>query len=344
MARSIPLSRRLRAWRGRILLGAIWSGAAVFCVILAFFQPSGPTTVAVATRSTHAALAPESGRVMSVAVQPGQTVALGDVLATLEVPGLTSLIAAREAELRSVGEQGASSTADRMRKFATDVEATRVKLATAQAGLEKERALLAAAQADVRRATAPGVALSEQQVADLRATATAYEASVRGGEREVAALQAAYEAARARNAGVTPESVAAEVEALQAERDALVARSEALVLRATAPGVVSAAVPPVGQWVQSGMPVVTVEETATHDAVVYVDSVRALDVSPGDKVTVRPVSGGQLTGVVRTVGPAVEQVPVRQAHDPQFPEWGVPVTLTVAERPLMPGESLAVGF
>lgn len=356
MTRTVPLTRRLRALKGKILLGGAWLAAVAASLLLSQMQPGGVASVGVAAQRVHPVLAPESGRLVSVTVTPGQVVSAGDELARIEVPGLDALIAAADAELRAEEALGASEGADRSRRFSRDVEDNRARLADAERALAQERALLDAARAEVERARRPGVALSELEVATLQAEAAALEASVRGRERERDALSAALSAARSRADAFAASPLTAAGERFRAERDALIAQREAMTLRAPVSGVVTegpralvdgelvATTPVPGQWVSGGLPVLSVAETGTDEAVVYVDASRIGQIAPGATVRLRPASGGVVEGVVQRVGVGVEQLPLRQAHDPQVPEWGVPVTVRASDRALRPGEQVAVEF
>lgn len=344
MRRSIPLGRRLRAWRGKILLAVAWCGAVLFCIIANFIQPPGPGSVAVASAVEHPVRAPESARIATIQVQQGQPVNAGDVIALLEAPGLSAEIAAADADILVAQGDAGVEGATLGRRFANDVEGARVALSGAQVALERERAELAAAQADVNRAGSPGVGLSQQQVADIQARRDALAASVRAREGEVAALQATYSSARSRNAAVVATPTEARILALTARRDALQARADGLVLRAMLPGVVVGPVPAPGEWVQAGVPVITITETSTREAVVYVDAARAATLTPGQAIHVLPASGGVGDAVVKSIGPGMERLPLRNAQDPTIPQYGVPVWLNVSSPKLMPGEPLGVEF
>lgn len=342
--RSIPLSRRLRALRGPLLLGGTWVGAILVCVVLAFVQHPSPSGLALATIVEHPVRTPESGRVGTIAAVPGRQVAAGEVLATVEVPGLTSELAAADAEIQAETGSLALEGADRGRKFAKDQDAAYAAVTAARVSLDRERAELEAATADLARATAPGLALSAQSIADLHTRVDTLTASVRARQTELSALESAYGAARARNAAANGEASSARLDVLRARREALAARIDALTLRATAAGVVIGTVPVPGEWVTAGLPVVTVQEPTTNEAVIYLDVARAAGVSPGVTVEVRPTSGPARSAVVQAVGPGVERLPPQQARDPSIPEYGVPVRVSVSDGPLVPGESLSIEF
>ena len=66
VGRTIPISRRLRASQGQIVLVGAWLGAALLAVLLAFAQDMQTGGVAVAVHRAHPVLAPESGDRKSV--------------------------------------------------------------------------------------------------------------------------------------------------------------------------------------------------------------------------------------------------------------------------------------
>lgn len=342
--RSVPLGRRLRAWRGKILLAGAWLGAILLSLVLSLVQPVGSNSIAIANVVAHPVGAPESAHIATIGVTLGQAVRAGDIVATLDVPGLAEEIAAADADIVADQLEAGVEGATVSRRFANDVESARVALSAAQVDLERERAELAAAQAEATRAGTPGVGLSQQAVADIQARRDALAASVRAREGEVAALQQTYSAARARGGTVTESPTEARARSLTALRDALKARADALTLRAPVNGVITGRVPGAGEWIVGGLPVVTITEPTTDEAVVYVNAARAATLSPGQALRVKPASGGMGDAVVKSVGPAVELMPLPNTMDPTIPEYGVPVVLRVSSPKLMPGEALGVEF
>lgn len=342
--RSVPLGRRLRALRGQIFLACVWMGSAALCVILLLLSPGASRRTAVAVIRSHQVAVPESGRLAEVNVAPLQIVEAGAVLATIEVPGLSQEIAAAVANLRAVEEEMATDEADRGRKFAKDLEGARAQWLSARVELERERAVLAGLDEELKRIQAPGVALSVTAIDATRTARNAARASVDAREAEVESLNRSYDSARIRSGANGNAALKAALEAATVEVEALRMRMDANVLRANVAGVIDSTLPTAGQWVQAGVPLMTVTEPSTHDAVVFVDIHEAQNLTPGTLVSVLDGGGRRNEAAIRTVGVAVQEVPLRQLREVDHPEWGVPVTLQVLDRVLTPGEALAVDF
>lgn len=342
VSRNVPLVRRLRAARGRIVLLVVWLSAAGGAAALGFVQTLHPGSIAVAVTRVHPVLAPESGRIATVAVSPGQRVQAGDILATIEIPGLPQILAAADATVADEEAGLRTDDADRNRRFATDLEDARTRLVSARVALEADQATLASLEVEVARQSLPGLGLADAALAIATGQRDAVKATLEARRAEVAALEQALRSAEARASasGAAPGGALA----ARAERDAIEARLAAATLRAFAGGVVGDVVPVPGQWVLAGLPVVTVSEPTSAQAVLYVDVGRAHQLAPGTPVRVRPPSGLATDAVVRTVGAIVEALPTRHRRDPATPEWGVPITLDVRDRVLVPGEVLAVEF
>lgn len=359
--RTVPLARRLRAARGKLVLAGIWGAAAIFSATLLIVSPPSAPRTAVAVTRTFAIAAPFSGRIAEVKVAPHQSVEAGTVLALVEEPGLTQMIAAAETELRALEAQLSAEEADRGRKFARDLEDARARWLESRVSLERVRAELSGLEQEVARYQAPGVDIPAAQAALIvnQRDAAAVEAKAR--EAEVASLSHSYDDARSRAGMVDTAWLKAAVEAAAVNLEALRARADASVIRAHVSGVVGVPMSPIGrdgrtdplmdevfpaagQWIQAGVPILSLTETSSQDAVVYVDSAAAQRLAPGQAVAVRSAGGERYQATIRTVGAAVEQIPIRQATDTLAPQWGVPVTVQVLDRVLMPGEALAVDF
>ncbi len=356
----MPLVRRLKAMRGQILLALFWSAAAMACGVWLLLRTNTVEGTAVAVTHTHLIRAPESGRIASLEVAPFQQVEAGTVLGRIEVPGLTQQIAAAEAELRSLEAQLGAEEADRGRKFARDLESARASWLRSRVELERDRADLVIAEQDLARAQSPGVLVASSEVERYEGVRNAAKASVDARGAEVDALNNAYADARDRAGGLQNELLKTSVEAAAVYLESLRMVADANVLRAYTAGVVSAPMgaqardgrsqvidevfPTPGQWVQAGVPVLMVTEPTAQDAVVFVDITRARGLQPGTAVSVRGTGGSRFDATVRSVGVAVEPVPLRQLQDQTVQEWGVPVTLQILDRVLTPGEALSVDF
>ncbi|MDP2304550.1 MAG: HlyD family efflux transporter periplasmic adaptor subunit [Pseudomonadota bacterium] len=346
--------------RGKIFMSLAWAAAAMACGVWLLVRTGAGEGTAVVVTKSHLIRAPESGRIATLEVVPYQHVEAGAVLAKIEVPLLNQEIASAQAELRSLEAQISVQEADRGRQFARDLEAARASWLRARVELERDRSDLMVAEQELGRADAPGVLVATSEVERFKSLRDAAKSAVDARVTEVDALNRNYEDALRRAGGTQSALLKTSVEAAAVYLESLRMVADANVLRAYASGIVSAPVgsqardgrtevideafPTPGQWVQAGVPVLTVTEPTSQDAVVFVDLTRARALAPGAAVSVRGTNGGSFEATVRSVGVAVERVPLRQLQDQAIQEWGVPVTLQVMDRALTPGESLSVEF
>jgi HlyD family secretion protein len=202
-----------------------------------------PADVLGVVRATEIRIAPEvSGRLAQFAVERGQTVQRGQLLALLRNPELS-------AALEEATAQVEKARSDRNRVYAgvrqEQVEALQREILKAQAALVLARQELA------RKAALAATSDTSTQNLDI---ARAEEARA---EADVAIAQARYAEAKS---GPTPEERAladSQVTVAEAARDVLEARVTKLELRAPVAGVVGLRVPEIGEAVIPGEPVLT---------------------------------------------------------------------------------------
>jgi HlyD family secretion protein len=206
---------------------------------------SEPASITGVVRTTEVRVEPEvDGQLVSIAVEKGARVHLGDVLANLSAVELTAQADQARAAL-------ASAVADRNNVYAgtrrEQVDSLKAQIAKASARLEYARLQL------TRTATLAGQNFESQQALDQAkndaASATA----------DVDEAQANYDAAVA---GPTREERAiadAQVQAASAALVVLQRRLDKMILRAPADGVVSVVVAEVGENVRAGQPILMVE-------------------------------------------------------------------------------------
>jgi multidrug efflux pump subunit AcrA (membrane-fusion protein) len=352
------LTRLIRANAGRIALFSVWFGAALACgVWLVTRAPRGVST-AVATVRQFPVLPPVDGRLASVSVTPGQHVEAGQELAVIEVPGLDQQIAAASSAVQTLEAELVLEGVDLDRKFTRDAEAAQARMLSATVELQASRAELAAADTELARHSADGVAVSASVVASLRLQKEGLVQELRAREKEIVQLRSAYEGARGRKGPAMDALLAASLGTARAEHEALVALKEACVLRAPVSGIVGmpymemragspvghpTAVSP-GQWAQAGVPILTLTETVGFEAISYVAPRIARTIEAGHEAYLVNEDGQTLVATVISVGGAVEPMPLRYITDPALPEWGVPVTVRTTDQPLTPGEELVVEF
>jgi len=120
-----------------------------------------------------------------------------------------------------------------------------------------------------------------------------------------------------------------------------------LTIRSPIHGMISV----IHRWPQSairaGDPIVTIASDERRYLVSYVRQEQHVDPKVGMDVDVRKRAAISPTvrTVVERVGPQIEQIPVHLARDPKFPEWGVPVRITLPKDFYgRPGELFEVTF
>ena len=120
-----------------------------------------------------------------------------------------------------------------------------------------------------------------------------------------------------------------------------------LEIRAPIEGVIAAIHKWGGQNVLAGDPVLAIASTQSQYILSYVRQdvgVKPRVGMPVD-VSVRSLPRRTARAEVEEVGPQVEAVPLHQLQDPQVPEWGLPVRITVPHvLKLRPGELVDVTF
>jgi HlyD family secretion protein len=207
---------------------------------------SGPAaTIVGVVRATEVRVEPEvNGQLVSIAVEKGARVHVGDVLARLSAVELTAQADQARAAL-------ASATANRNNVYAgvrrEQVDSLKAAIAKASARLDYVQAQL------TRTSTLARQSFESQQSLDQA------ENDAASARADVAEAEANYDAAVA---GPTLEERAiadVQVQAAAAAVTVLERRLEKMVLRAPADGVVSVIVAEVGENIRAGQPILMVE-------------------------------------------------------------------------------------
>ena len=204
-----------------------------------------PATIVGIVRATEIRVEPEvNGQLVSIAVEKGAHVRMGDVLARLSAVELTAQADQARAAL-------ASATASRNNVYAgvrrEQVDSLKAAIAKASARLDFVQAQL------TRTSTLARQSFESQQSLDQA------ENDAASARADVAEVQANYDAAVA---GPTREERAiadAQVQAAAAAVAVLERRLDKMVLRAPADGVVSVIAAEVGENVRAGQPILMVE-------------------------------------------------------------------------------------
>jgi HlyD family secretion protein len=225
-----------------IVIAVVLAGGAV---IYSVRRPEGPVALIGVVRSTEVRVEPEvNGQLVSIAVQKGDRVHAGDVLAKLSAVELTAQLDQARAAL-------GSATANRNNVYAgvrqEQQDSLKAQIAKAGARLDYVKLQL------TRTSTLAGQNFESQQALDQ---ATNDVADAQAGVTEA---KANYDAAVA---GPTHEERAiadTQVQAASAAVTVLERRLDKMTLHAPADGVVSVIAAEVGENVRPGQPILMVE-------------------------------------------------------------------------------------
>lgn len=298
----------------------------------------------------------EPARVVAIEVQPGQRVAAGQVVARLDTSLIEADMAVIEAEIRrlrgELDKELVVATQDQLElttRLATSAEQASLKLIEARTGEARNRAELAALDAEIGRLEqlvaqqlAPVEPLNElkRERAALAEDRSGNERSIRLLEQHVAdslarlerwrskSLAFAREHARTGPASSSGDGVeAAEVDAATAyvqpihsamevqERmlERLQREKDAALLRAPIASRVAAVLLQPGSIADSNLPVLTLMAEQTDRVVAWVGEPEATSLRPGQHALLRPRSGSgpPCRAKVLSLGPAVTLAPER---------------------------------
>jgi HlyD family secretion protein len=209
-----------------------------------------------------------AARVVSVAVQEGDEVRVGQVVATLTNTATAPEVDAREATLRRAEAQ--------LRDLEAGARGTEIQQAAAQAAAATAEAAQTARDAERARSLFDAGAISRQEMelANTRARAAAAQAE---------ALRAATGTVRAGSRPATIRAASAEVEVARAALDAARRAAGELSLESPIPGRVTIRVADPGEIVSAGSPVVTVARTDSLWVRIYLNQQDFSAVSVGDE-------------------------------------------------------------
>ncbi|MCK5000904.1 MAG: HlyD family efflux transporter periplasmic adaptor subunit, partial [Anaerohalosphaera sp.] len=122
-------------------------------------------------------------------------------------------------------------------------------------------------------------------------------------------------------------------------------QGQALMLTAPVSGIVSTIQRRPGETVLAGEPILTITEPVPSGIVGYLNDMQADSVKPGDTVVLikNGSSPRMQEAMVISVGPGVEEKPVRYWKIPDVPEWGRPMLIELPSGfEAIPGQAVGV--
>ena len=372
----IPIGRRFQVLRTTLLPFIVWIAAAGVCVTL-YNSQSGSLTVSGLVSARQSNLAPLVGaRLVTLPVGILENVAAGDLLATFDdseiraelsvldaqTKTLRAEVAAERARLEMEARQANDSRQLDLRRLQVDVENARLEIVDRRIQIETSRVDLHRFQIEqqyTEQLISAGV--NDRMEYDIaRVQAETLEDVIAEGRQAVEQAREQLEEAKTRLQAFQQETGAVleadiamaplhqKLDVLAAEVDLARTRLPSLVLRSPFDGVVTLVGATPGENILAGTPIITVTEREAETIVAYLPENAPLQPAIGDEAEIRSAQpgGGVLARArVLSVSPAVQALPARLYGDPNRPEFGRAVLLSLgAANGLVPGERAMVTF
>lgn len=303
----------------------------------------------------------ESGRILTITVEPGQEVVKGQLIARLDPTLLDAEIAVEEAERMKLQAELGSARAQSDRQTHLDtleltdsVDSARVSLAKEEAALEQARAQESILRAELERLNG----LIERKLATADALAKlrvehagiAQEVQERPKNIEALKLRMENAALLQKSAPVSVTAAAAApysraLEVVERRLELLKERRARLVLVAPEHGRILSVLKHAAEVVMPGEEIATLVHTRASRVTACLSEQDALSTAVGDPVTVYPRGrqGEGISGVAIALGPIVDQLPIRCRKYASVPSWGRDLIIQL-DQPLdtIPGEAFEV--
>jgi HlyD family secretion protein len=293
----------MSAWFAALLIGTV---ALVGC---GNGRAQGPPRASGYVEATEVRVAPEvGGRIVQLAVNEGDRVAVGTLVAKLETSDTELTIRRAEAERDQAASQLRLLQAGARPE---DVRQARAQVATAEADVRAAAAELTSATADLDRfeALLKANAGSRKQRDDAATRKEVSAARVLAAEERVRATR---EALARLLAGARVEEIAAaraHVAAAEAQIAALRKNLADAVLASPVAGIVTAKLADAGEMIPPRGAVVVVTDLDHAWANVYVDEPVVPRLKLGQKIVVLTDAGQRLDGTITFISPKAEFTP-----------------------------------
>ena len=348
----------LRRKVGPLLIWLLCAGGAAW--IYADLNTS-PTIIGFAHGVEYPVAPLEASRVTTVAVEVGQEIAAGQVLAILdgsEIEREIAIFEARRAEIeaelaaaiqvarRNITDRQRTLSGQRARLAAQLMELRGVAL-TANSELRAQRIERARLRAlvEARLTDRSALAAAENRIALLKGRVSAARQSVSLLEEQLAEAKTYIDTTTEAHVEVEVGPIRRKLDRARAELEGLRSQRDALILRAPADGRVASVELQAGGIADANSPVVTLVGDGGGRVVACITEEQALDVSVGDIATLHPrhVGALPLKGHVVGLGPLVDRLPSRCRPNIGERAWGRDVVILADDAvEFLPGQALDV--
>lgn len=364
------LTRRIRAGGRKAIPVVVWLGA-IAAIVWLRYGPAGTAFPGMVDAARAHVAAQDDGRIASVLIERHQMVTRGQLLARLDDEPLRlrlqqarlqleRLQADRRAQETELAMDLQADTASRTldaavehRRLMGDVESARIDALATRADIEETRVRLQGATADAQRVAAltrEGLS-AESELIRLRTEQDALGKRISELESLHGEQTSRHDAARtrlqefSRTQPTTPppdallEPLRWRIQEQETEIERIALDGKRLDLLAPFDGVIEAVLLRAGEFVRTGMPVLTVVEPVARQILGYLPATAIARARPSAAVAVlHATTGAELgTATILSVSPAVVPVPERLWRDPRQQEWAFEVVAIATGREA-PGE------
>lgn len=324
----------------------LWGVALLLPLAACGGNGEGPARASGYVEATDVRVAADAGgRILELAVEEGDRVSAGDLLARLDTRDVELALRRAQADRDHARAQLRLLEAGAR---AEDVRRAQAQLQSANAEVEAARAEVDAAEADLARfeALLQSNAGSRKQRDDARVKRDVAAARVTAAEERA---RAASETLAQLRSGARPEELAAaraRVEAADAQVASLEKAAGDAVLTSPVAGVVTARTARAGEVVARGTPIVTLTDLDSAWANVYVDEPIVPLLKLGQPATLVTDAGQRLAGTITFISPRAEFTPrnVQTAEERSKLVYRIKVSVDNREGILKPGMPVEAEF
>jgi HlyD family secretion protein len=362
-----------RAWRRHGPSVLVWLAALGGVVYLLGRRTYHFEATGIAQGDIRQIAAATLGRIRFVPVRLFENVRQGQTLTVLEddriqcdLATASAEIARLRAELHATQDRldvdARNRKIDRMteaRRFATDVENARIRILDLTTILETDRTTLDDLRLKMKftQNIFSKEAATDFETQTARINFAALERKIRENERELVQARLDLEQSKRRNDDFVKQTPAfpsldlalaplREAVTVQERRVTALAMDRAmLVLKSPLDGTVSQMIRGVGEAVRPGEPILVVSARRASSIVAYASDFQIGEIKEGMPVElITQAGGGRIVGSkVVSVGPVIEQIPVRLWRNPSIPEWARGILVAVPTNlNLVPSELIVI--
>lgn len=333
------MQRRLLPSR---LSGAVWLGSlAVTALVTWFFHGDRSDFRGIAEDAKQIVSSAAAVEVVSVDVQPGEVVAVGDTLVKLRNPELSLRIADILHDIEDASGDANINRAESQRRIAqirADYSARRAEYLGEIRTLEEQRSRN---QSLVSGFRAMGVVPTDSNGVALQDRIKALQQQVQVEENGMASQIALLEGTK----GDISRLASSRNEALRAELALLREEEARLVIRSATAGIVDSVNFRPGEKVSPFAPILTISGHRPTLVRGYIHEKVRTDLAIGDSVDVFAVGmrPAKVRGRVVGLGSRIMELPERLWKVPSIPMWGREAIVRISEdNPLLLGEMVSV--